>query len=196
MRRQPETVGAAFVCPVHLSEPGTRRPGQAEVDHLHDSRRRDHDVGRLQVAMYDSFLMGRFQHFRNLPGVVESRFNRQPAFERCALDQLPHQCLRFHSVDLPDVRMIQRRQHLRFTLEAGESFGVPRQSVRQDFDRDVAAKLRVLGAIHVAHSARANRGQDLIWTQTSSSRERHGALADSIPLEAGKGAGEPCGSQR
>jgi hypothetical protein len=36
--------------------------------------------------------------------------------------------------------MIQRRQYLRFTLEAGESLGIPRQSVRQDFNRNRAVE--------------------------------------------------------
>jgi hypothetical protein len=77
------------------------------------------------------------------------------------------------------------------TAPAGESFGVPRQSVRQHFDRDLTVEPRVLGTVHFAHSARANRGKDLIRTQACSSRERHCALTDSTPLLAGKGAGEP-----
>ena len=30
--------------------------------------------------MYDSFFMGRFESFRNLPGIVERRINRQRAW--------------------------------------------------------------------------------------------------------------------
>ena len=38
-----------------------------------------------------------------------------------------------------DVRMIQRRQHFGFTLEARQAIGIVREGVGQHLDRDVAA---------------------------------------------------------
>ena len=40
-----------------------------------------------------------------------------------------------------DVGMIQRREGLRFALEAREAVGVVRERVGQDLDRDVAIQL-------------------------------------------------------
>ena len=58
--------------------------------------------------------------------------------------------------------MVERRQHLRFTSETRETFGVEREGLGQDFQRDVAIELRVARAIHLAHAARAERGHDFV----------------------------------
>ena len=49
----------------------------------------------------------------------------------------------FEAVDRGDVRMIQRRQHLRFPLEAREPIGIEREQFGQDLQRDIAIELRV-----------------------------------------------------
>lgn len=49
------------------------RLGQPEGEHLHDSRRLDHDVGRLQIAVDDVFLMRGFERVPDLPGVAADR---------------------------------------------------------------------------------------------------------------------------
>ncbi len=41
--------------------------GQAEVEHLHRAGRRDHDIGRLQVAVDDSPLVRRIHRVGDLP---------------------------------------------------------------------------------------------------------------------------------
>ena len=57
-----------------------------------------------------------------------------PLRERRPLDQLQHQradAVRlFEAVDRRDVRMIQRREHLRLALEAGEAIGIVRERAR------------------------------------------------------------------
>ncbi len=58
--------------------------------------------------------------------------------------------------------MIQRREGLRFAGETCEPFGVVHEEIGQDFDRDVAIQLRVAGAIHLAHTAGAQGGEDLV----------------------------------
>jgi hypothetical protein len=62
--------------------------------------------------------------------------------------------------------MIQRCERLRFPLEAGEAFGVAGKGVRQDFDRHLTAEARVGRAIHRAHSAFAQLGEDLVRSQS------------------------------
>ena len=56
-----------------------------------------------------------------------------------------------------DVRMVERREDLRFALEAREPIGIVANDVGQDLDRDVAFQLRVARAIHLAHAAGAER---------------------------------------
>ena len=77
----------------------------------------------------------------------------------------------FEPVDLRDVRMIERREHLRFSPEAGEAVGIAGDGGQQDFDRDLAIERRVAGLVDLAHPARADPRRDLI-------------RADALPLEA------------
>ena len=58
--------------------------GQSEVEDFHHARGRNHDVGRLQVAMSDAFIMGGVQSLGNLPGIVERRLDGQRTFESLA----------------------------------------------------------------------------------------------------------------
>ena len=54
---------------------------------------------------------------------------------------------------------------LRLALEAGAHLGVRGQVRRQHLDRHVAPEPRVVGAIDLAHAARAERGEDLVGTE-------------------------------
>ena len=84
----------------------------------------------------------------------------------------------FEAVDARDVRMIQRREDLRFALEAREAIGIVRERVRQDLDRDVAIQLRVARAIDLAHAACADRGDDFVDAEARAGGE--GQVAASI----------------
>jgi hypothetical protein len=61
----------------------------------------------------------------------------------------------FETVDVRDVRMVERREHLRFALEPREPFGIGRQTIGQDLDRDVAMELRVAGAVDLPRATLA-----------------------------------------
>src|SRR5713101_1793300 len=69
--------------------------------------------------------------------------------------------------------MVQRSQHLRFTLEAGKPFGIVRERFRQNFDRYVTPELRIPRAVHLSHSARADLRDDLVRAETCASAEGH-----------------------
>ena len=90
-------------------------------------------------------------------------------------DQLHHQgayAVRvFEPVDLRDVRMIERCEHLRFPPKAREAIGIVSNGGQQDFDRDQPIERRIAGLIDLAHPARADPRRDLI-------------LADALPFEA------------
>ncbi len=117
---------------------------------------------------------------RGLEGLGHLRGDLDRALERdraaldalrevLALDQLHHQEAQrsvplsrtrrrglVELVDRGDVRMIQRRQHAGFALEALQTFAVGSELVGQQLDRDVAAETGVTGAPHHAHAALAD----------------------------------------
>ena len=154
--------------------------GQPEVQHFHRAVLADFDVRGLQVPMDDPLLVRGFEGVRDLRRDRErlvdgNRPADDPIGERRALDQLHHQGVYavgvFEPVDLRDVRMIERREHPRFSPEAGEAIGIAGDGGQQDFDRDLAIERRVAGLVDLAHPARADSRRDLI-------------RADALPLEA------------
>ena len=89
--------------------------------------------------MDDPLLVRRFERLGDLPRdrqrlVERDRPVRDPIGERRAFDQLHHQRAHavgvFEAVDVRDVRMVQRREHLRFALEAREALGIVRRTAR------------------------------------------------------------------
>ncbi len=80
-----------------------------------------------------------------------------PLRERVALDEFQYERRNavavLDAVDRRDVRMIQGREQARFTVEAGAALGIATEGLRQDLDRDLAAKPDVTGAVDLAHAA-------------------------------------------
>jgi hypothetical protein len=70
--------------------------------------------------------------------------------------------------------MVQQGERTGLALEAGQAFGVACESLRQDFDCDVALELGVPRAIDLAHPARANRRLDFVRTKSGTSLKGHG----------------------
>ena len=68
----------------------------------------------------------------------------------------------FEAIDRGDVRMIQRGQGLRFTLEARQAVCSVRERLGQDLDRDVAIQLCIARAKDMAHTPFADLGGDFI----------------------------------
>src|SRR5579862_5577127 len=75
-------------------------------------------------------------------------------------------------VNRANVWMIQRRSGARLALEASPR-GIRRKPLGQDFNGDVAIQPRVAGAIHLAHTALADGGKDLIRTEFLAWLKRH-----------------------
>ena len=80
------------------------------------------------------------------------------------------------SVDGGDVRVIERRQHLRFAREARQPLGIGGERLRQDLERDLAIEPRVARAVHLAHAACTEQRHDLEGAETCSSGECHYSL--------------------
>jgi hypothetical protein len=58
--------------------------------------------------------------------------------------------------------MVQRRRSLRFDFEALALIIAGGNLSRQEFDRDVALELRILGFVNDAHAAFAELGEDFV----------------------------------
>ncbi len=63
--------------------------------------------------------------------------------------------------------MVERGQHLRFALKAGEAGRVGGELARQDFEGDFALELGVGGAVDLTHAAHAEGADDLVVFQAS-----------------------------
>jgi hypothetical protein len=70
------------------------------------------------------------------------------------------------AVDVRDVGVVQRGEHLRLALEAGESLWIGRDGVGQHLQRDVASQLRIFSAVDLAHSTFAQLGDDLVVAES------------------------------
>ena len=144
-----------------------RRLGETEIQDLHHARGRDLDVGRLQVAMDDAFLV------RGLDAVDDLTQDRQRVAERhrslqcLAFDILHDQIVRSDVVEVTDVGVVQGRDRARFAGEALRELDV------RDFDRDVAIEARVVGAIHLAHATFADQRRDFVRTKCVAWGECH-----------------------
>src|SRR6185295_2808165 len=58
-----------------------------------------------------------------------------------------------HAVDAADVRVTERGEDLRFTLETCDALAIEREQLGERRYRDVSVQRRVAGAVYVAHSA-------------------------------------------
>ena len=67
----------------------------------------------------------------------------------------------------------QGRERERLALEAGERRRVARQALRQHLHRHLALQAQVPGAVHLAHPARAQRGDDLVAVVQADARRDH-----------------------
>ena len=130
--------------------------------------------------MDDPFLVGRFERLRDLLGdrqcFVEGDGSLRDAIsKRRPVDELHDEgrCPRriIEAVNLGDVRMIQRREDLRFTLEAGEAVMVGGDVRRQHLNGHIAVQAAIAGAVHLPHAAAANERDDVVGAEASAGTE-------------------------
>ena len=139
---------------------GRHRLGEPEIEDLHRAIGPHLDVGRLEVPMHDP------EFVRGLEAIGDLARDRQRVRERdgtagnqhreiVPLDQLHHERPKsrrrpgggniLDAVDLGHVRMVQRRQRLRFTGEPRETIGVRLEQLGEHLQGDVAIEPRVAG---------------------------------------------------
>ena len=136
--------------------------------------------------MDDSLLVRRGQALRDLHGVFDRLADgkgaaRKPRAQRLALEQLGHDVRRAvvgaEVVDRGDVRMVQRPGCLRLLFEAPQTVRVLRVRSGQDLDRNIALQPLVARAIDLAHPARPDRAEDLVWPETGTRGDGHESRA-------------------
>src|ERR1039458_7951201 len=72
------------------------------------------------------------------------------------------------TIDVGNVRMIERSQDLPFALEPSATLGILRYRSRQHLDRNFAFQPRVPSPVHLAHAARAEFRFHAIRTESLS----------------------------
>ena len=123
--------------------------------------------------MDDPLLVRGFERLGDLCGHRQrvgqrDRAARDPLGQVLALDEFHDQRRDtvgfFGAVDRGDVWMIQRGQQASLAVEARAPPGIDAEDLGQNLDRDVAAELRVVGAIDLPHPAGAQELNDPIRT--------------------------------
>ena len=66
------------------------------------------------------------------------------------------------------------RWQTRFAFEPHQPIGIGGERRWQHFDRDIAIQLRIARAIHLAHAARTEGGEDFVRTETRAGGQRDG----------------------
>src|SRR5262249_51377315 len=77
----------------------------------------------------------------------------------------------FEAVDVCNVGVIQRCEHVRLTPETRQAIGVRAERFRQYLDRHTAAQFGVSGLIHFAHATRAELADDLVMCKLRTDHE-------------------------
>ena len=123
---------------------GRHRLGPSEVQHLDRAIRAHLDICRLEVGMDDALFVRRLECLGNLRRDPEAFAQRNRSAgdslrEIVTIDEFDDESgdtvALFESVDRRNMGMIQRREHLRFPLEAGEALGTVCHLGQQDLDR-------------------------------------------------------------
>src|SRR5688572_11165418 len=173
--------------------PALQRLRQAEVEDLDAALRRDSDVRRLEIAVDDPRLVRGFEAGRDLAADVERLVDRRGT-ARHALGQVlaRHELEReiqrvavsVETVDLPDVRMIERSEDLGLALEPAQAVHVGSEGIGQELEGDFALEARVPRAVDHAHATGTDPVEDLVRTQTDVGSERHRAGTAASGLES------------
>ena len=159
-----------------------RHPCQPEVGHVRNAIVVDDDVRGLDVAVQHTLTMRVIERVANRRHQAQNLLDGQRrgvefSLERASFDVLHDQIrspIEFVNVeDRDNVRMLQTRDDLRFTLEAGEEVLVFLKGFVQHLDRDSAIQPGVVSLVDGRHPARTHLGDDFVLTERLSFERRH-----------------------
>ena len=124
--------------------------------------------------MHDALFVRRLEGFGDLPGNPQRFVHRQTSCCRDAtgeglpFDELQHECAIavrvFDAVDRADMRVIDRRQHARLSLEPRAPLRIVEEGSGQNLDRHVASEFRIPGAIDLSHAPGTELLDDLVMS--------------------------------
>jgi len=165
---------------------GVARPrlGQAEVEDLHPAVGRELHVRGFQVAVDDALLVGLLETLGDLPGDRQRLVYRDGALlhalgQILTLDQLQDEeglaVGLLEAVYGGDVGVVEGGEEVGLPLEPGQPLGVAGHLGRKCLEGDLAAELRVLSPVDLAHPPGPNGSQDLVGPQACPRRQRHAA---------------------
>jgi hypothetical protein len=132
--------------------------------------------------MDDAVIVRGFQRIGHLRRVLQGIVQRQaamsgdPIVESLAFDVLHHEeastVFVADVVQGADVRMVQTGNGLCFTMEARQPIRIVGEMFGKDFDSDRSSEASVGSLVDLAHSARTDLADDLIWTQARARGKR------------------------
>jgi hypothetical protein len=140
----------------------------------------------VAFAMRDALQMRLLERVGDLDPDLERLLERQRSAldsrgERLAFEILHDEevgvALAADVVQRADVRMIERGNRLRFTVEALLHLRVVGEVRRKHLDGDRAVQPRIGRLVHLAHAAGTERPDDLVWSELDTGLERHGSGA-------------------
>jgi hypothetical protein len=144
----------------------------AEIEHLHDTAARQHQVGGFDISVRDALRVREIQRVRGLHGDIDNlgrcHSTADPRQKRLSVDVLHDD--EGDAIALADVvngghvRMVQRGCGLRFAREAVHAVHVRRELFGQDFQGDGPVQSRIAREVDLSHSAGTEQRQDLVVT--------------------------------
>ena len=118
--------------------------------------------------MHDALAVRRIESIGYLSRVTKSFRERQRTADRLPFDVLHDQIVRADIVEMADMRMIERGDRARFTLETFAELALAH------LDRHGAIEPAVTRLVNFTHATDADESDDFVRTEASSSRKRHG----------------------
>jgi hypothetical protein len=124
--------------------------------------------------MNNTALVGTVKTIANIGAILQHLGQRQRAFREPISEGFAFQVLHYQIfssilaadvVKNADIRVIQRRDGASFAIEALFRFRILRKMVRQDLDGNGAIEARIQRAVHLTHSACAERSLYFVWTE-------------------------------
>ena len=147
-----------------------RQFGETEVEHLEPAVARQHDVRRLEIAMYHALFVRHGERFGDRQGDIERLRQREAAgrhgaVEAFTFDQLHGDerrvALALDRVDGDDVGMVECRDRLGLALKALQALRVGSHLRGQHLEGHVTLQVEILGPIDLPHAAFTQLGGDL-----------------------------------
>ena len=172
-----------LVSPTVLSENGLDgvRLRDAEVEQL-GAGAREHDVGRLQIAVDDASAMGAIQRVGDLRGDLQRLRDgqctpREPVFEGFPFHELEHEVveavLTADIVKRADMWVGEPGDRASLALEPLARERIARHVRRQDLDGNRPVQSRVARLEDLAHAAGGDPVNDFVRSQPAARCDRH-----------------------